>query len=126
MTRDAWTQYVDRREGAQTVEKRAKYGNVKTQTSAGEDADSRKEARVLEEYRLLEKAGEVQDVKPQYTFPLHVNGRHICDYRADLVFTVNGVLHAVDTKSPRTRTLPEYRIKVKLLRAIHGIEILER
>ena len=38
-----------------------------------------------------------------FTFPLHVNGRHICDYRADVVFYRNGVQHVVDVKSPPTR-----------------------
>lgn len=88
--------------------------------------DSAKEARRLSELALLERAGEITELRRQVTYALDVNGHSICRYIADAVYRDRtGSLVVEDVKSPATRKLPVYRIKAKLMKAIHGIEIVE-
>lgn len=88
--------------------------------------DSAKEARRLSELALLERAGEITELRRQVTYALDVNGHSICRYIADAVYRDRtGSLVVEDVKSPATRKLPAYRIKAKLMKAIHGVEIVE-
>jgi len=82
---------------------------------------------------LLQKAGEIFDLRahPQVTYTFEVNGVLICRYRPDFVYydaigTSNSFWEPIveDTKSKATMT-PTYRIKKKLMKAIHGIDITE-
>jgi hypothetical protein len=57
-------------------------------------------------------------------FRLVVNGIHICDYESDFTYRRDGKLVVEDVKSKPTVTRL-YRVKKKLMRAIHGIEIQE-
>jgi hypothetical protein len=104
--------------------KQPKYRNKKTVID-GISFDSSKEGRRYQELLLLERTGVIQNLRRQVRFPLSVNGQLICTYIADAVYTENGHEVVEDTKSPVTRKLPVYRIKYKLLRAIHGIAIRE-
>lgn len=103
---------------------RSKYGNEKTVVD-GNRFDSKKEARVYGELKLRERAGEISELELQKKYPLEVNGQLICNYIADFVYQVNGVVVVVDVKSAITRKNPVYRIKVKLMKAIYGIQIVE-
>lgn len=71
---------------------------------------------------ILSRSGAIQDLKLQVNFPLVVNGQTITTYRADFVYQENGRQVVEDVKGFRTR---EYRIKAKLLHAIHHITIRE-
>ena len=75
---------------------------------------------------LLEKAGAIRDLRRQVPFDLVVNGLLICRYVADAVYTdvlPEGARTVVeDTKGYRTEM---YRMKKKLMRAVHGVDILE-
>jgi hypothetical protein len=104
----------------------SKHRNVKT-VREGRVIHSRKEAGRLDELRMMERAGVIRNLMTQVPFQLSVNGHHICDYRADFVYTVSatGVEVVEDVKSPHSRTLPDYRLKFKLFRAIFGREIRE-
>jgi hypothetical protein len=104
--------------------KQPKYRNKKTVID-GISFDSSKEARRYQELLLLERTGVIQNLRRQVRFPLSVNGQLICTYIADAVYTENGHEVVEDTKSPITRKLPVFRIKSKLMRAIHGIAIRE-
>lgn len=101
-----------------------KYRNKKTCID-GFTFDSRKEARRYTELKSLQMAGEISMLELQVRFPLEVNGQKICDYVADFVYMENGMQVVEDVKSEATSKLPIYRIKKKLMRAIHDIDIVE-
>lgn len=100
--------------------KPSKFGNVKTELK-GLKFDSKREANRWTELRMEEVMGAVNNLQRQITYPLVVNGQHICDYRADFVYERNGLV-VEDAKGFKT---PEYRLKAKLMLALHGITVLE-
>jgi len=85
---------------------------------------SKREARRWGELRLMEMAGAIQDLRRQVRYRLDVDGLHVCDYIADFRYISEpGQAEVVeDCKGFRTR---EYVLKRKLMKAIHGIDILE-
>lgn len=101
--------------------KQSKYRNVRTAVG-NEVYDSRREARDHQDLKLLEKAGEISDIKRQVSFDLEVNGELICRYKADFTYLEKGKLVVRDTKGVRTVV---YIIKRKLMKAVWNIEILE-
>jgi hypothetical protein len=105
--------------------KRSKYRNIKT-TVEGIRFDSAKEARRYSELRLLEKAGDVTDLRRQTVYPLIVGHTSVGAYRADFDYLTHaGIVRVVeDVKSPATTT-PVYRLKKKLMEALYGITITE-
>ncbi len=82
------------------------------------------EARRYQELRLLERAGEIRDLELQPRYPLRVNGRLICTYVADFRYwdVREGRQVVEDAKGVRTST---YKIKAKLMAAVHNIEVEE-
>jgi hypothetical protein len=90
----------------------------------GHTFPSKKEAEVYRKLSLLEKAGKVSGLRCQVRYPLTVNNCLVSTYAADFVyFDVELAREVVaDAKGYRTR---EYRIKKKLMKAIHGIDITE-
>ena len=101
-----------------------KYGNIPTNVG-GKSFRSKLEAGRWSELLLLEKAGEIRDLQNEVPFRLDVNGKHICKYIADFVYTdARGNIIVEDTKSTATKT-PVYNLKKKLMLALHGIEIQE-
>lgn len=102
----------------------SKYANRKV-TVDGLTFDSAKEARRYGELRLIERAGQITDLQCQPVFRLDVNGQHVCKYIADFSYLENGQRVVEDVKSDFTRKLPVYRLKSKLLKAVHGVEIKE-
>lgn len=97
--------------------KRGKYGNKREN-----GFDSRREARRHEELLLLEKARDIADLKRQVPFRIEINGELVCTYKADFTYIKTGALVVEDTKGYRT---PVYRLKKKLMKAVHGIDIKE-
>ena len=92
--------------------------------------DSKKEAKRWGELVLLERHGEICNLRRQVIYPFLIDGMKICSYTADFKYenarsTGQGTIIVEDVKSPATRKNPVYRIKKKLMKAIHGIEILE-
>jgi len=85
---------------------------------------SRKEANRYSGLLLLVRNGEIDDLKLQVKYPLVVNGIKICDYIADFTYTDLRTMQTVveDVKGMKT---PVYRLKYKLMKACHGIDILE-
>lgn len=109
-----------------------KYGNRKIDTEDGV-FDSRREYMRWCELKLLQRAGEISDVRRQVKFLLIPaqkdpdTGKVIereCSYYADYVYTENGKTVVEDVKSVATKT-PEYRIKKKLLLERYGLRIVE-
>lgn len=81
---------------------------------------SRREAKRHQELSFLEKAGKIDELKSQVPFRMVVNGYLICTYIADFTYVENGRLVVEDAKGFITR---EFRIKAKLMNALHGIEV---
>lgn len=102
--------------------RRSKYRAQPT-VVAGVRFASKAEARRHAELRLLERAGIVSQLRLQVWFPLVVSGTKVASYVADFVYLDSAGRQVVeDVKGFRT---PTYRLKQKLMRAIHGIEIKE-
>lgn len=106
------------------VKKQPKYRNKKVVTPDG-IFDSTKEYLVWLDLKQKESNLLIQGLQKQVVYKLEVNGMHICKYIADFVYLENHVLKVVDVKSEYTRKLPVYRLKFKLMQAIHGITITE-
>lgn len=101
-----------------------KYHNVPTVVD-GIRFDSKKEAHRWSELKLLQRAGQISDLRRQVRHDLVVNGIKICAYVADFTYTDEAAHRPVveDVKGGiRTR---EYILKKKLMRACLGIEITE-
>ena len=106
----------------------------------GEKFDSQKEARRWTQLKLLERAGEISDLRRQVKFVLipaqrepdrvgkrggRIKGKLLereVAYIADFVYIENGEMIVEDTKGFRTK---EYVIKRKLLLWVHGLRIKE-
>lgn len=106
------------------TKKQSKYRNTKVVTPDG-TFDSKKEYLHWLELKGKEDKGLIQGLRKQVVYPMVVNGMHICKYIADFVYLENHVLVVVDVKSEMTRKLPTYRLKYKLMQAIHSITIKE-
>lgn len=106
----------------------------------GEVFDSQKEYRRFCELLLLQRAGEIEDLKRQVEYVLipaqrepdtvGVRGgikkgriiEHPVKYVADFVYKENGTVVVEDSKGMRTK---DYIIKRKLMLYVHGIRIKE-
>lgn len=85
-------------------------------------ADSLKEYKRYLALKMESARGAIQGLRMQVSFPLAINGVLICRYIADFVYVRNGVRIVEDCKGFKT---PEYKLKFKMMEAIHGITILE-
>ena len=129
--RAAWTKYA----GGKLEAPRSKYG-AKPMVVDGYRFDSTKEARRYRELRLLEKAGHIRDLELQPRFPLDVLemhrrrgdarvkncGYYTADFRYVDAETAATVVE--DVKSGPTKTAA-YRLRKRLVEAIHGVKIIE-
>lgn len=102
---------------------RAKYGNVAT-TVNGIEFPSKREAARYQELLLLLYAGEIRNLELHPRFDIVVNGIHVCTYIADSRYqkTIDNKDVVEDTKGYRTAV---YRMKKKLVKAVHNIDIVE-
>jgi hypothetical protein len=100
---------------------RRKYNNTIVERD-GMRFDSQRELDRWCELKIMQRAGEISDLRRQVPYELRVNGLLVCKYVADFVYTSAGVVQAEDVKGVRTK---EYVIKRKLMMAVHGIEIKE-
>ena len=117
----------------------SKYKAKKTEVD-GIQFDSQKEARRYTQLKLLERAGEISDLRRQVKFVLipaqrepdtvgkrggRIKGKLIereVAYIADFVYIENGELIVEDAKGFRTK---EYIVKRKLMLYIHNIRVKE-
>jgi len=103
-----------------------KYGNVLTEY-AGRTFHSKKEAEHAAYLDLLKHAKKDKDrvVRVVYQAPiaLNIGNVHVANYIADfIVYFADGRKEVQDVKGFRTDI---YKIKKKLVFALHGIEIVE-
>ena len=108
----------------------------------GFEFQSKKEAYRWQELRLLEKAGEISDLRRQVKYTLIPAQKETtveirknmtpkrtervvereCSYVADFVYEEDGKTIVEDAKGMKTEV---YRIKKKLMLYVHGIKIRE-
>lgn len=103
--------------------KGAKFQNIPCEVD-GIKFDSRAEGRRYNELKLFVAGGEISNLELQPKFQLEVNGALVCTYVADFSYQQRGYRIVEDVKSKATKTR-QYRIKVKLLKALTGIEVRE-
>lgn len=99
--------------------RKSKYGNKRTDGYA-----SAKEAKRASELKLLEKAGEIQNLREQVKFEVipKLPGERASYYIADFVYRSSGKTIIEDVKGVRT---PIYILKRKLMLFRYGVTIVE-
>lgn len=105
---------------------RNKFGAKKTEYG-GRVFDSAKEAKRAHDLWLLKLAGEVAGIEYQVPFDCVVNGKLVCKYVADFRVTYrDGRVEVEDVKGyKKGAAYATFRIKKKLVEALHGIAIVE-
>jgi hypothetical protein len=107
---------------AQTTEKLSKYRNTRVEFG-GHKFSSKLEAKRYSELMLLERAGEIRNLRLQPRYNLLVNGQKICAYVGDFEYKTAPYDQLVteDTKGFLT---PEFKLKAKLFKAVMGRDIV--
>ena len=98
-----------------------KYGAKRTQIGS-ETFDSKAEASRWTILRLMQKAGEISDLRRQVKFPIYVGDWLVTHYVADFVYHKNGRRVIEDVKSAPTIT-EVFKIKSVLFWLQYGQEI---
>lgn len=99
----------------------SKYGAVRTEVD-GVVFASKREAKRYQELRLLERAGQIEQLELQPRYPIAINDVKICTYVGDFQYRERGAFVLEDVKGMKT---PAYNIKKKLVKAIYQIDIRE-
>ena len=99
----------------------SKYGAIRTEVD-GVTFASKKEAKRYQELRLLERAGQIEELQLQPRYPIAINDVKICTYVGDFQYRERGAFVLEDVKGVKT---PTYNIKKKLVKAIYQIDIRE-
>lgn len=89
----------------------------------GEAFDSKREASLYYQFKLLERAGKISKLRRQPKYSLTVNGVEIATYRPDWDYIEKGALHVIDVKSEPTAKKRDFILIKKLMKACHGIEV---
>ena len=107
----------------QSVRRRNKF-NAQRVTRHGITFHSGLEADRYDELLLLQQANLISQLRRQVRYKLNVNGVYITSYIADFIYFDKTLEIEIveDVKGKRTH---DYIIKRNLMRAIHGIKILE-
>ena len=102
-----------------------KYRAVKVQDD-GKTFDSKREHRRYCELKNLEFGGEIERLEVHPRYDLTVLGMKIGVYTADFRYLDrrSGETIVEDVKAPPSRT-EAYQLRKKLMKAVHGIEIVE-
>ena len=85
---------------------------------------SKKEANRYQQLLWMHEANEIEDLQLQPRFDIEVNGVKVCKYYADFKYRDKrtGDYVIEDVKGVRTAV---YKLKKKLVQAVHGIDIVE-
>lgn len=105
------------------MKRRSKYGAIRTAVD-GKVFASKREANRYLELKMLAKANEIEKLELQPRFKLIVSGIHIATYVADFQYICRKTGERVTEDCKGFKT-PVYRIKKKLVKAIHGIDVVE-
>ena len=133
MTMDQYRELTGKAKQAKPA-KHSKYKNTKVVID-GHAFDSKKEGKRYIDLKLMQRAGQIQDLRMQVSFELMAGVKFknekrkkpAMKYIADFVYTdvKTGLQVVEDVKSAMTRKLPAYRQKKHLMMSVHGIEIQE-
>ena len=103
--------------------------NAKKCVCDGEVFDSTKEMHRYQKLKLLEKAGEIQNLRRQVKYVLipsqHIDGKVVereVAYKADFVYEADGETVVEDAKGVKTT---DYIIKRKMMLLFYNIRIKE-
>lgn len=112
----------------QATEKRQRGKQTETRCGAcGERAHyfpSAGEHRRYLQLRTLARAGEILDLRLQPAFPIEINGRRICTYRADFGYRrPDGCEIIEDYKGRASKSDAASALRRKLAQAVYGISI---
>ncbi len=99
-----------------------KYSAKRTACAHGHSHDSKLEAGRCDALHVLQSEGKIDRLEQQPAFPVVVDGKPICTYKADFAYFVATCRIVEDVKGMLT---PVYRLKKKLVEAIHGVVITE-
>lgn len=113
-----------------TIPSYRKYSNKKVVTASGIKYDSKREAKRGAELELMEKAGLISGLERQVVYELvpKQEGERAVTYRADFVYwehSESGIAFRIVVEDSKGFRTPEYVIKRKLLKYVHGITITE-
>ena len=90
----------------------SKFGAVKTDCLHGHTHDSKKEAARCNDLHVMQLAGTLSNLEQQPEFPVSINGKTVCVYRADFGYTVQDCRIIEDVKGMQTDV---FRLKRKLV-----------
>lgn len=104
--------------------KRSKYGAIKTVVN-GKKFDSKAESFRYLTLEQMQNDGKISELECQKVYKLVVNGEQICKYIADFEYLdhATGQYVTEDAKGGRATVTAVFKLKSKLMKAIHGIEI---
>ena len=111
--------------------KRGNKYNARKVTTDGQRFDSAHEAKVYQELRCEEIAGQITDLRRQRVFPLIVPAKKdnlptlVGQFTPDFTYRRAGQLEILDAKSKATAT-EAYRLRKKLFEALYGLVVQER
>lgn len=101
--------------------RRSKYGNKPVVIDNIRFA-SQREGNRFSALKLMERAGLITDLERQISYKLDVAGIHVSSYICDFRYRTHaGELVIEDSKGFET---PEFKIKRKLMKACHGIDVV--
>lgn len=93
--------------------KRHKYGAIKATCSQGHSHPSKREAKRCDDLHLLFRAGQIDALVYEPTYPLTINGEpikmrngHTARYRPDFTYLERGKVIAEDVKGFEVRDFP--------------------
>lgn len=99
-----------------------KYHAVPT-TLDGIRFDSKAEAARYATLKRMQAVGAIRDLEIKPKFPCEVGGRKVCTYIADFGYITDKDGRVIeDVKGVKTAI---YRLKKKLVEALHGVQIVE-
>jgi hypothetical protein len=101
--------------------KRRKYHNVKVEHD-GRKFDSMRERDRYIHLKALESGKIISNLQCQVKYRIEVNGQKIATWTADFVYVLDSDVVVEDVKAVRTQM---YNLKKRLMKACHGIEIIE-
>ena len=104
---------------------KSRFAAVRT-TVDGITFASKREAKRYGELKLLQRAGEIAELKIQPAFPVEIGGHHFCIYTGDFSYTdKSGARIIEDCKSSGTAKDTAYLLRKKAAELFYGIKVIE-
>jgi len=119
-------QLVQELEAAHKPTKRRNKYNAQRTVIDGISYHSHREAVICHELRLAERAGYILDLELQPKYEFVIDGVEVGSYTADArYFDLRSRdeygWHVIDVKSEATAGREDFKMKMKLMQAVHGI-----